>query len=54
MSQLAIDLIKDCTERIKLAMREGRFTKEELELLTKLFETMADITRKTLGRGPST
>ncbi len=47
---MATDLIKDCIERIQLAMREGRFSKDELEFLAKWFEKAAEITRKTLAK----
>ena len=50
MSQLGIDLIKDCIERIQLTMREDRFSKDELELLMNWFDKASAITRTTLDK----
>lgn len=51
MSQLGVELIKDATERIQVALKEDRFTKEEMELILTWFERVAEITKRTLDRG---
>jgi hypothetical protein len=49
----ATDIIKDGCDRIKLGLREGRFTKEEMEGLLKYFEECVAATRRVLAKDPS-
>ena len=52
MTSQAAALIKDAVDRILIAMREGRFERDELEVIAKLFDEAAAITRRTIERGP--
>ncbi len=45
----AIDPIKDGIQRIMLGMREGRFTKDQLEFIRKWFKAAEEMTAKKLA-----
>lgn len=52
MANLATEIIKDSVAQIMAAMREGKFSREDLEMLKKVFEESAKATEKCLARGP--
>jgi len=49
---LGYEIIKDSVNRIMAALKEEKFSKEEMELLEKIFTEAALVTRKALDRGP--
>jgi len=46
----ATEIIKNACGQIMVALKEGRFTRKELEFLLKLFRGMAESTERVLKR----
>lgn len=44
------DIIKDTVDRIVMVMKEGKFTKDELVLIKKIFEQGLKATNNTLAK----
>jgi len=53
MPNIAAEIIKTSVDRIMAAMREGRFSREDLETIKKIFEEGARATQSCLDRGPN-
>ncbi len=52
MDNFAAELVHDAVKRITAAMSEGRFTKEDLELIKKIFQKAIEATDRAIERGP--
>jgi hypothetical protein len=48
----AFEIIQDAVNRIMAAMKEGRFSKEDLETIKKVFKEGVKATDLCLARGP--
>jgi hypothetical protein len=52
MANLATEIIKESVDRIMAAMREGQFSRDDLELIKKVFHEGEKATDSCLARGP--
>ena len=52
MANLATEIITESVGRIMAAMKEGTFSKKDLETLKKVFHESEKATDKCLARGP--
>ncbi len=52
MANLAVEIIEESVGRIMAAMKEGQFSRKDLEMLKKVFEASAKATDSCLARGP--
>ena len=48
-----VEIIENACRQIMVALKEGRFTKNELEVLLKLFQQVVRSTEKLLSRLPN-
>ena len=46
--RFATELIDDAVKRVTLAMKEGRFTREDLEMIKKIFQKAIEATDRAI------